>query len=83
MNIFVYTPALERAINEHRLIPRDSAEEIELRAHTVYATALMCEEVNKLRPRDMAVIIPQIDARLWTHYHKTFWPHHLTETIMY
>jgi hypothetical protein len=83
MNIFVYTPALERAINDHRLIPRDSLEEIELRAHTIYATALMCEEVNKLRPRDMAVIIPQIDARLWTHYHKTFWPHHLTETIMY
>jgi hypothetical protein len=83
MNIFVYAPPLERAINEHRLIPRDSPEEIELRAHTIYATALMCEEINKRRPRDSAVIIPQIDARLWTHYHKTFWPHHLTETIMY
>jgi hypothetical protein len=83
MNIFVYESALERAINDHRLIPRDSPEEIELRAHTIYATALMREEVNKLRPPGMAVIIPQIDARLWTHYHKTFWPHHLTETIMY
>jgi hypothetical protein len=29
------------------------------------------------------VIIPQIDARLWTHYHTTPWPHHLTRTIMY
>ncbi len=83
MKIFVYTPALEQAINTHKLIPRDSAEEIEIRAHTIYATALMCEEINKLRPRDMQVIIPQIDARLWTHYHTTFWPHHLTETIMY
>ena len=26
---------------------------------------------------------PQVDARLWTHYHTTFWPHHLTRTIMY
>jgi len=31
----------------------------------------------------MQVIITQIDARLWTHYRTTFWPHHLTRTIMY
>jgi len=29
------------------------------------------------------VIVPQVDARLWTHYHTTSWPHHLTPTIMY
>jgi len=47
------------------------------------ATALLAEEINKLRSADRQVIIPQIDARLWTHYHTTPWPHHLTETIMY
>lgn len=83
MNIFTYTPALESAINSHRLIPADSDEEIEIRAHTIYATALLTEEVNKLRPAGMQVIIPQIDARLWSHYHTTFHPHHLTRTIMY
>ena len=65
------------------MVPRDSRWEVEIRAHCVYATALLCEEVNTIRPRDKQIIIPQIDARLWTHYHTTWWPHHLTRTIMY
>lgn len=83
MGIFSYAPELEDAINRYQMIPRDSRQEIEIRAHTIYACALLSEEINKLRPPDLQVIIPQIDARLWTHYHTTFWPHHLTETIMY
>ncbi len=83
MNIFEYSPTLEEAINSHKLIPRDSTQEIEIRAHTIYATALLREEINLRRPPAMQVIIPQVDARLWTHYHTTHWPHHLTRTIMY
>ena len=83
MNILSYSPELEKAINTHQMIPRDSTQEIEIRTHSLYATALLREEINKLRPRDLQVIIPQVDARLWTHYHTTFWPHHLTRTIMY
>ncbi|MGB0034068.1 MAG: queuosine salvage family protein [Candidatus Acidiferrales bacterium] len=83
MGITSYTPPLERAINTYQLIPRDSRAEIEIRAHTLYATALLTEEINKFRPAKQAIIIPQLDARLWSHYHTTFWPHHLTETIMY
>jgi Potential Queuosine, Q, salvage protein family len=78
-----YSLELENAINTHQLIPRDSRREIEIRAHCLYATALLAEEVNKLRGPKEQVIIPQIDARLWTHYHTTSWPHHLTQTIMY
>jgi len=44
---------------------------------------LLADEINKLRPPDLQVIIPQIDARFWTHFHTTTWPHHLTRTIMY
>jgi putative queuosine salvage protein len=83
LGITSYSPALERAINAHELIPRDSGWEVEIRAHCIYATALLCEAINRIRPRELKVIIPQIDARLWTHYHTTFWPHHLTRTIMY
>ncbi len=83
MGMTSYSPALERAIASHQLIPRDSRQEIEIRAHCLYATALLTDEINKLRPPDQQIIIPQIDARLWTHYHTTTWPHHLTETIMY
>jgi hypothetical protein len=83
LGIFTYSPELEHAINSHQMVPRDSSQEIEIRAHTLYATALLTEEINKLRPKELQIIIPQIDARLWTHYHTTWWPHHLTRTIMY
>jgi putative queuosine salvage protein len=83
MGITSYSKELEHAINTYQLVPRDSRWEIEIRAHCIYATALLREEVNKLRAPDMQVVIPQIDARLWTHYHTTTWPHHLTKTIMY
>jgi hypothetical protein len=83
LGITSYSPELENAINTHQLIPRDSQREIEIRAHCIYATALLAEEINKLRGPKERVIIPQIDARLWTHYHTTSWPHHLTQTIMY
>jgi len=83
MGITSYSPALENAINMFQMIPQDSPQEVEIRAHCLYATALLREEINKLRGPDMQVIIPQIDARIWTHYHTTHWPHHLTKTIMY
>ncbi len=83
MDIMVYTPELEEKINSGTLIPRDSDEEIEIRAHMIYASALLTEDINALRPPDLQIIIPQLDARLWSSYHTTHWPHHLTRTIMY
>jgi Potential Queuosine, Q, salvage protein family len=83
MGMTSYSPPLEHAINTYQMIARDSPQEIEIRAHCLYATALLADEINKLRPPERQVIIPQIDARLWTHYHTTDWPHHLTRTIMY
>lgn len=83
LNITAYSKELENTINTHQIIPRNSRQEIEIRAHCLYATALLAEEINKLRAPKEQVIIPQIDARLWTHYHTTSWPHHLTRTIMY
>ena len=83
LGIMSYSPALENAINSYRLIPRNSPQEIEIRAHSLYATALLAEEINTIRPASLQIIIPQVDARLWSHYHTTFWPHHLTQTIMY
>ena len=83
MGITSYSPELEKAINTYQMIPRDSRQEIEIRAHCLYATALLADEINKIRPADQQIIIPQIDARLWTHFHTTSWPHHLTKTIMY
>lgn len=78
-----YSERLEKVIQDHELIPRDSRWEIEIRAHCLYAMALLTEEINKRRPADRQVLIPQIDARFWLHFHTTTWPHHLTPTIMY
>ena len=83
MGVTSYSPELEHAINTYQMIPRDSRQEVEIRAHCIYATALLCEETNNIRSKHEQIIIPQIDARLWTHYHTTSWPHHLTKTIMY
>lgn len=78
-----YSERLEKAVDAHQPIPRDFRWEVEIRAHCIYATALLTEEINKRRPANLQVIIPQIDARFWTHFHTTTWPHHLTRTIMY
>ena len=78
-----YSDGLEAAIVAGALIEAGSPWEVELRAHTIYATSLLCERVNELRPAELRVIPPHIDARLWVPFHKTHAPHHLTRTIYY
>ena len=51
--------------------------------HNLYATALLTDAMNAIRPADMQLVIPQTDYRFWATYHTTFWPHHLTRTVMY
>ena len=83
MGIFEYGTDLASRIAGGVLIERDSDEEIEIRANTLYATALLTDAVNALRPPDLRLVIPQVDFRLWSSYHATFRPHHLTRTVMY
>jgi hypothetical protein len=83
MGILEYSDDLESRIMEGDMIPRDSDEEIEIRAHSLYATALLTEAINERRGEGRRLVIPQIDFRLWSAYHATTWPHHLTRTVMY
>lgn len=83
MHILEYTPELDARIAAGVELPRDSEEEIEIRAHTLYATAALTDAVNRRRPADAQLVIPQLDWRLWSHYHATHLPHHLTRTVMY
>ena len=83
MGIFEYEGSLERRIAAGELLPRDSEEEIELRAHSIYAVAVLTDEVNARRPADKQLLIPEVDYRLWKSYHATHYPHHLTRTVMY
>jgi hypothetical protein len=83
MGIIEYTDELAGRIHSGEMIERDSDAEIEIRAHTIYATALLTDEINAIRPPDKQLLIPEIDYRLWKTYHATFKPHHLTRTVMY
>ena len=83
MGILSYSSELEAAINHGELIPANSPEEVEIRAHTLHATALLTDAINRIRPPSQSLVVPQVDFRLWKAYHATFWPHHLTRTIMY
>jgi putative queuosine salvage protein len=83
LGICRYSDELEQAIREGQLIEAGSPWEVELRAHTIYACNELCARINELRPPELQVIVPQVDARLWVPFHRTHWPHHLTRTIYY
>lgn len=83
MGILTYSAELEHAIASGEHIVAQSEAEAEVRSHTLYATALLTEALNRLRPSAAAVLVPQVDLRLWRAYHATFRPHHLTRTVMY
>lgn len=48
----------------------------------LYADGLT-QQINRRHPENLQVIEPVIDARLWTHFHATHHPHHLTRTTAY
>tara|TARA_B100000287_G_scaffold90985_1_gene83279 strand:- start:2400 stop:3383 length:984 start_codon:yes stop_codon:yes gene_type:complete len=83
MKITHYSKNLKEKIMEGKIIERDSQEEIEIRAASLFATAKLTEEINKRRNKDEQLIIPQLDYRIWKQYHATHRPHHLTVTTMY
>src|SRR5580704_1442079 len=49
MGITAYSPAREKAINSHPLLPRASTHATALPTPCIYATALLTKEINKLR----------------------------------
>lgn len=83
MEIFDYTPRLAERIATGVEIARDSTEEVELRAATIYVVTRLADEMNALRPKEAQLIAPQVDYRLWKSYHATHRRHHLTRTVMY
>ncbi|MEO7124909.1 MAG: queuosine salvage family protein [Nakamurella sp.] len=83
MGMLKYSEQLTSAIADGTMIERDSSQEVEIRAHTVYAVALLTAAINMIRPTELQVVMAQVDARLWTHFHTTSGRHHLTRTIMY
>ena len=81
--IFEYAPELEHQINSLIEVPRDSDAEIEIRASSLHAVALLTDQINARRVGMEPLLMPQVDFRFWKTYHATHWPHHLTRTVMY
>ena len=81
--IVKYSSGLKEKIDSGILIDRDSIEEIEIRATSIYVTAKLTELINKYKNEEEKIIIPQLDFKLWTDFHADERPHHLTKTIMY
>ncbi|MCD6483947.1 MAG: hypothetical protein J7L47_02425 [Candidatus Odinarchaeota archaeon] len=78
---FEYSDELAHKIDNRILIPACSDEEIEIRAHTIYASDILCREVN--RHRSDRVILTMIDEFLWLEGKKSKRNRHLTKTIFY
>ena len=83
LGITRYADELEEAIRSGQLIEAGSPWEVEIRAHTIHACEELARLINELRPPELQVIVPQVDARLWVPFHRTHYPHHLTRTIFY
>ena len=83
LGITSYSDELESTIRAGRPIEAGSAWEVEIRAHTIYASDELTRRVNELRPPELQAIVPQVDARLWVPFHRTHYPHHLTRTVFY
>jgi hypothetical protein len=83
LGITRYSDELEAAVRAGPPIEAGSPWEVEIRAHTIEACEELTRRVNELRPPELRVIVPQVDARLWVPFHRTHYPHHLTRTIYY
>jgi len=83
LGITRYSAELEATIREGDLIEAGSPWEVEIRAHAIYACEELTKRVNELRPPELRAIVPQVDARLWVPFHRTHYPHHLTQTVYY
>ena len=79
-----YSAELEEAIRTlMNFSPATAREEVEIRAHCIYASALSAEDVNALRPpssKSSSLRSTPASGSTTTPPH---WPHHLTRTIMY
>ncbi|MDQ3549879.1 MAG: queuosine salvage family protein [Chloroflexota bacterium] len=81
--ILTYAPALAGAIANHRLIPPDSDEELEIRASTIWAVELLRQSLAG-RSKEMPAYA--IDWALWQSGQSlpaTSEPYHRTLTIFY
>ena len=81
LGILKYSTELANKIDNYVMIPGGSDEEVEIRAHTIYASDLLCREINKHRKDKVTSC--QIDEYLWLEGKESKKPRHFTKTTSY
>lgn len=85
MGILVYSQGLKRKIVEREIIPKNSREEIEIRAQAACAMLKLMNEINKIRPTvgRGTINMIELDYMIWKIGRGVETPHHLTRTTAY
>jgi len=85
LGILEYSPSLADRVDNQILIPKNSLEELEIRASTIHAADRLIKGVNELRNYENPINALHMDYKLWSESRgiKDGKPHHLTETIAY
>lgn len=81
--VLEYTDELAQRIDQKFEIPHGSAEEVEIRAHTIWAVELITREVRKVAP---TVIPIEVSDHLWLATQQKYpddKPYHRTRTTAY
>jgi len=81
IGILEYSRELAMKVDSKIPLPEGSDEEVEIRAHTIYASNLLCKEINKYAEKPMTTSM--LDFCLWLEAKKSEKPHHLTKTTHY
>ncbi|MBI5370375.1 hypothetical protein HZA85_04295 [Candidatus Uhrbacteria bacterium] len=82
-DILQYTKALSQKIDSQQELPHGSVEEIEIRAHTIWAVEQLTNEIKKRLPHIQAF---QVNDHLWLATQEKFSidkPYHRTRTTAY
>jgi hypothetical protein len=81
VGILEYSPDLTSRVDEGVLIPKNSLEEIEIRAASIHAFDRLLKEINSQRENKINVL--HLDYAIWAEFRKKPGRHHLTKTIFY
>ena len=81
-NVLKYNQELVQKLKNKELLPSGSAEEVEIRAHTIHACELLAESLGN---HGRKITSQQLDWILWNLSRKMEMtlPHHQTPTIYY
>jgi hypothetical protein len=82
LGILEYAPGLAEKVDGRQLIPKESLEELEIRAYTIHACKRLVDRINEYR-REPRINALNLDYKLWSEGRKIPGSHHLTITTAY